>query len=114
MLFGYVRLAAHSPSIALHSEFIPCIYTTAVDRTLKIYDVSNYELLDTHSFPAPVLAFAVHPIHSRFILCATMEGSVALIDLVTREVVQKMRDHTKYIVRVVWSTSPPSRHPVSL
>lgn len=32
-----------------------------------------------------------------------MEGSLTLIDLVSRKVLQKLNDATKYIVKVVWS-----------
>lgn len=32
-----------------------------------------------------------------------MEGTVAIVDLVTRERVHEMRDHLKYIVSAVWS-----------
>lgn len=32
-----------------------------------------------------------------------MEGSVHLVDLVTREVVQKLKDHNKYVIRTAFS-----------
>jgi WD40 repeat protein len=32
-----------------------------------------------------------------------MEGSLTMIDLVTREVVAKVKDHNKYIVSLAWS-----------
>ncbi|KAK4696783.1 hypothetical protein P7C70_g8317, partial [Phenoliferia sp. Uapishka_3] len=85
------------------SEFVPAIFTTAVDRTLKLYSSETFELLDTHQFQSPILSIAVHPTHPRMIVAGTMEGSLQLLDLVTREVVSKVKDHTKYIVRTAWS-----------
>ncbi|GAA5959061.1 hypothetical protein JCM3765_006327 [Sporobolomyces pararoseus] len=95
-----------------------CIITTTVDRTLKIWSYPTrsscsrnpLELLESHSFPSPVLSFVQHPQSEfkRFIACATMEGSLHLLDLVTRDKLVKIKDHNKYIVKVVWS--PDGRH----
>ncbi|GAA6008029.1 hypothetical protein JCM11491_006583 [Sporobolomyces phaffii] len=90
-----------------------CIFTTTVDRTLKIWSSPSratssripLELLESHSFPSPVLSFVQHSDerYSQFVTCGTMEGSLNVLDLVTREKVVQLRDHNKYIVRVVWS-----------
>ncbi|BGP72559.1 hypothetical protein NBRC10513v2_005955 [Rhodotorula toruloides] len=92
----------------------PCIFTTAVDRTLKAYSLGTYELLDSFPLPSPCLSFAQHPLpqYRRFVACAMMDGSMAVLDLVTREVEAKVQDHTKYIVRVCWS--PDGRHLATL
>ncbi|KAI5475485.1 WD40 repeat containing protein [Pseudohyphozyma bogoriensis] len=90
-------------------EFTPSIFTTSVDRTLKIYSSPSYSLLATHQFPSPVLSVSICPTHPRFLVAATMEGSLSLVDLVTREVVQKVKDHSKYIVRSVWSADGSDR-----
>lgn len=87
----------------LDSEFIPCIISAAVDRTVKFYALDNFELLDTTAFPSPVLSISIHPTLPRFLLASTMEGSVILVDLVTRQVVQKLKDHSKYVIRCCWS-----------
>ncbi|KAL8280816.1 hypothetical protein RQP46_006820 [Phenoliferia psychrophenolica] len=85
------------------SEFLPAIFTTAVDRTLKVYSSESYELLHSQQFPSPVLSIAVHPRHLRFVVAGMMEGSLHLLDLVTLDVVQKEKDHNKFIVRTAWS-----------
>ncbi|KAM0748285.1 WD40 repeat-like protein [Meredithblackwellia eburnea MCA 4105] len=87
------------------SEFIPAVFSTAVDRALKIYSVEDWELLDSHPFPSPILSSSFHPKHSQYVVVGTMEGSIHLLDLVSREVKQKIKDHTKYIVKTVWSDS---------
>ncbi|ORY87476.1 WD40-repeat-containing domain protein [Leucosporidium creatinivorum] len=92
-----------STELRFKSESIPCFITASVDRTLKIYRSDDYQLLDTHALPSPVLSFAPHPRHPRFVCAATMEGTVAVVDLVTRERIHEMRDHLKYIVSAVWS-----------
>ncbi|GJN90773.1 hypothetical protein Rhopal_003787-T1 [Rhodotorula paludigena] len=82
-----------------------CIFTTAVDRTLKIWSSSSFELLETHTLPSPSLSTTQHPSPelARFVVCSTMEGSLVVLDLVTREVKTQLKDHTKYIVRTAWS-----------
>ncbi|GAA5854313.1 hypothetical protein JCM8547_001778 [Rhodosporidiobolus lusitaniae] len=94
-----------SDELRFKSEEIPCIFTTAVDRTLKVYSISSFDLLDSFSLPSPALAFAQHPQaeHSRFVACGTMEGSLTVFDLVAREVKAKVKNHNKYIVRAAWS-----------
>lgn len=86
----------------LHSNETPCIFTTAVDRTLKAYSLDTFKLLDSFSLPSPCLSFAQHPLpeHRRFVSCATMEGSLTVLDLVTREAKAKVQDHTKVRSRV--------------
>lgn len=85
----------------LHSDETPCIFTTAVDRTLKAYSLGTYELLDSFPLPSPCLSFAQHPLpqYRRFVACAMMDGSMAVLDLVTREVEAKVQDHTKVCSR---------------
>lgn len=86
------------------AEFNSCIFSSSVDKTLKIRSTisPNFDLLDTYSFTSPVLSSASDPTN-RYIVVSTMEGSLSLIDLVTRKILQKVEDHTKYVVRVVWS-----------
>lgn len=85
------------------SEFIPAIFTTAVDRTIKVYSTATYDLLATFPFKSPILSVSIHPLHPRLLIAGTMEGSLSLLDLVTRDVKQRVQNHTKYIVRTVWS-----------
>ncbi|GAA5886717.1 hypothetical protein JCM5296_006380 [Sporobolomyces johnsonii] len=96
-----------SAELQFKSDTVPCILTTSVDRTLKLWSTSSpsFELLDSHSFSSPVLSFTQHPqpALARFVACGTMEGSLSIVDLVTREVVVKVKDHNKYIVCVAWS-----------
>ncbi|GAA5928945.1 hypothetical protein JCM1841_006424 [Sporobolomyces salmonicolor] len=96
-----------SAELQFKSDTVPCILTTSVDRTLKLWSTSSrsFELLDSHSFSSPVLSFTQHPqpASARFVACGTMEGSLSIVDLVTREVVVKVKDHNKYIVCVAWS-----------
>ncbi|BGP40411.1 hypothetical protein JCM10450v2_004394 [Rhodotorula kratochvilovae] len=103
-----------SSELRFRTDEIPCIFTTAVDRTLKVYSSSTFELLDSFSLPSPALSVVQHPLgeQKRFILCATMEGSVTALDLVSREVKARFKDHTKYIVRAAWS--PDSQHIATL
>ncbi|GAA5863263.1 hypothetical protein JCM3774_000833 [Rhodotorula dairenensis] len=84
---------------------LACLLTTAVDRTLKVYRSDSFELLESFSLPSPALSIAQHPSPSqaRFIACATMEGSLSVIDVVSREVVARVKDHNKYIVKVAFS-----------
>ncbi|GAA6001598.1 hypothetical protein JCM10207_006744 [Rhodosporidiobolus poonsookiae] len=100
------RRSWDSSELRFRSEHIPCIFTTAVDRSLKVYSADSFELLDSFSLPSPALSIVQHPQdeQARYIACATMEGSLSVIDLVTREVKVKAKDHTKYIVRVTWSS----------
>ncbi|GAA5983325.1 hypothetical protein JCM10908_000242 [Rhodotorula pacifica] len=98
-----------SQQLRFVTQEIPSLLTTAVDRTLKIYrsdsDSSSFELLESFSLPSPALSVAQHPLPSqaRFIACATMEGSLSVIDVVSREVVACVKDHNKYIVKVAFS-----------
>ncbi|GAA6028276.1 hypothetical protein JCM8097_006952 [Rhodosporidiobolus ruineniae] len=103
-----------SAELRFRSEHIPCILSTAVDRTLKLHSLDSFDLLDSFPLPSPALSFVQHPVpgQERFVACATMEGSLSVIDLVTREVKAKVKDHSKYIVRVVWS--PDGRYLATL
>ncbi|BGP16524.1 hypothetical protein JCM10213_001137 [Rhodosporidiobolus nylandii] len=87
------------------SEEILCVFTSAVDRSLRVYSSDAFELLDFFSLPSPALAVAQHPLdaYKRFVVAATMEGSLSVFDLVSREVVARVKDHSKYIVRVCFS-----------
>jgi WD40 repeat protein len=77
--------------------------SAAVDRTIKIYSIATFDLLDSYAFPSPVLSISVDPSSPRFLIASMMEGSVHLIDLVKREVIQKLKDHNKYVVRSAFS-----------
>ncbi|GAA5833879.1 hypothetical protein JCM9279_001649 [Rhodotorula babjevae] len=103
-----------SSELRFRTDHVPCILTTAVDRTLKVHSAASFELLDSYSLPSPALSVAQHPVHEhrRFVLCATMEGSLLVVDLVSREVKARVKDHTKYIVKV--AISPDGRHVATL
>ncbi|GAA6047451.1 hypothetical protein JCM3770_001311 [Rhodotorula araucariae] len=103
-----------SSELRFRTDEVPCIFTTAVDRTLKVYSSSTFDLLDSFSLPSPALSVAQHPLEDcrRFVLCATMEGSLTVIDLVSREVKARVKDHNKYIVRAAWS--PDGRYIATL
>lgn len=94
---------SHAEPSSNYSEFIPAIFTTAVDRTIKVYSTATYDLLATFPFKSPILSVSIHPLHPRLLIAGTMEGSLSLLDLVTRDVKQRVQNHTKYIVRTVWS-----------
>lgn len=75
-----------------------------MDKTLKIRStIAPFDLIDTYSFTSPLLSTVSNPLQPRYIVAAAMEGSLTLIDLVSRKVLQKLNDATKYIVKVVWS-----------
>ncbi|KAK4048217.1 hypothetical protein OIV83_004922 [Microbotryomycetes sp. JL201] len=84
-------------------EHVDCLMTASVDKSVKLYRQSNFELLETLEFSTPVLCTACHPKHARFFCAATMDGTVTIVDMVTRERVFTVRDHSKYVVRVAWS-----------
>ncbi|KAM0789352.1 hypothetical protein ACM66B_000183 [Microbotryomycetes sp. NB124-2] len=93
-----------SASQRFRNEYIECLMTASVDKSVKLYRrADGFELLETFDFATPVLCTACHPRHNRFFCAATMDGTVAIIDLVTRERVFQVRDHQKYVVRVAWS-----------
>lgn len=79
------------------SHDLPCLLTTAVDRTLKVYRSDSFDLVDSYDLPSPALSIAQYPgsKNARLVACATMEGSLSVIDLVSRQVVARVKDHTK-------------------
>lgn len=78
----------------------------SVDRTIKfLAQQSDFATIDEYTFASPVLSLAFSPASRRHVVVATMEGSLSLIDLVTRTVLQKISPHSKYIVKVVWSNN---------
>ncbi|GAA5924556.1 WD40 repeat domain-containing protein [Sporobolomyces koalae] len=111
-----------SQALEFKSSTRPCIFTTTVDKTLKVWSRPSratssrnpLELLESHSFPSPVLSFAQHPQRDlqNLVACATMEGGLVILDLVSRQQLVKLRDHSKYIPKVVWA--PDGRHLVTL
>ncbi|GAA5943755.1 hypothetical protein JCM3775_000943 [Rhodotorula graminis] len=103
-----------SSELRFRTDDVPCLLTTAVDRTLTVHDSATFALVDSYSLPSPCLSLAQHPVpeHRRFVLCATMEGSLLVVDLVSREVKARVKDHTKYIVKV--AISPDGRHVATL
>ncbi|SCV70046.1 BQ2448_1440 [Microbotryum intermedium] len=92
-----------SQTLSFKSEWIPSIYTTSVD-SLKVFNRVDSTLLDTISLPSPIISFALHPRHRRIGLFSTMQGSTHLIDLVTRNVKQVLKDHTKYVVGTLFDS----------
>ncbi len=93
-------LLRHLP---VRSTFTPCILTTAVDRTLKIYSIKDHSLLDSHQLTSPILSLAVHPTNPCLVLLATMSGQLSLLDLVSRTTLASVQLHDKYIVKLAIS-----------
>ncbi|GAA5985475.1 hypothetical protein JCM11641_007080 [Rhodosporidiobolus odoratus] len=108
------RRSWDSSELRFKSELVPCIFTTTVARTVNMYSSETFDLLDSFSLPSPALALAQHPTQdsARYVVCATMEGSLTVLDLVSRQVVVKVKDHTKYVVRATWS--PDGRYIATL
>lgn len=64
------------------SSFRDCVFTSSVERAIKVYSTEDYALLGSYSLPSPALSISVSPAHhSRFLLAGTMEGSLHLIGL---------------------------------
>lgn len=101
----------HSP-LCHRSTFTPCIFTTAVDRTLKIYSTSTHTLLDSHQLNSPILSLALHPTNPRLVLLATMSGQLSVLDLVSRTTLATAHLHDKYIVKL--AVSPNGRWAATL
>jgi hypothetical protein len=109
-------------SLEFKHSIVNCIFTSTVDRTLKVYSYPNrqtssknpLELLETISFGSPVLSFVQHPLerYKRFLACGLMTGGLTLVDLITREKLVELKDHNKYVVKVVWS--PDGKHLATL
>lgn len=89
-----------------------CIFTTAVDRSLKIYSTADQSLLDSHQFASPILSLAVHPTHPRLVLIATMSGALSVLDLVSRQTLASVHLHDKYVVKL--AVAPNGRYAASL
>lgn len=98
-------------SLAFKLDVRRCVFTSSVDRTLKLWSHpprrrprrrATLELLETHSFESPVLSFVQHPEPAlkRFVACATMEGRLSILDLVTRTKPVQLRDHSKVRLRL--------------
>ncbi|ODN94860.1 hypothetical protein L198_05008 [Cryptococcus wingfieldii CBS 7118] len=79
------------------------IITSSVDKTLKVVDFDTGDvamILQPHR--AAILTFAVYPLNPRYILTGSMDGTVVLMDVISREVLQTFVS-AKYVVRVAFS-----------
>lgn len=94
------------------SETVECLMTSAVDRTLKFYALTGadaWSVVSTLQLGSPVLCASVHPVHARLLATASMDGSLAVFDLVRRPregtaALASRKDHAKYVVRCAWSS----------
>ncbi|TYJ58014.1 hypothetical protein B9479_001373 [Cryptococcus floricola] len=79
------------------------IITSSVDKTLKVVDFDTGDvamILQPHR--AAILTFAVYPLNPRYILTGSMDGTVVLMDVISREILQTFVS-AKYVVRVAFS-----------
>jgi WD40 repeat protein len=67
---------AITDSTSYRAAYTQSIITTSVDKTLKIIDYATGDvdrILEPHK--AAILSFAVHPIHPRYLLTGSMDGT---------------------------------------
>jgi len=78
--------------------------TGASDTSVKILSTATQTVqrtITTHG--APVLSLAFHPLLSSLLISTAMDGSTAISDASSGEVLQTFKDHTKYVTRGQWS-----------
>ncbi|KAF2093662.1 hypothetical protein NA57DRAFT_48005 [Rhizodiscina lignyota] len=74
------------------------LWSSAADRSVNISDPATLETLDTsRNNEAPVLSVAQS---SRYLLHGDMAGNIVLSETQSRAVLDKRKDHRKYVVRV--------------
>lgn len=92
----------------------PCVATTSADRRVVFTDVSSGQVvgvLETSTcadgrrlgHEAAVLDISAHPQHPAYVLTAGMDGRVVQWDLQHDRAVHEIRDHKRFVVRVVHS-----------
>ncbi|WFD22133.1 hypothetical protein MEQU1_000795 [Malassezia equina] len=92
----------------------PCVATTGADRRVVFVDVSSGDVVGIlePSMPghprrmgheAAVLDLSQHPQHPTYVLTAGMDGRVVQWDLRHDRPVHELRDHSRFVVRVLHS-----------
>lgn len=91
------------------------IATAAVDRTVKLTGQDGSEQVFRHH-AAPVLSLDFHPLLPNLLLTSSMDGTCAIVDTAQTDpdqtdslhsdacVIQRLTDHTKYVVRAIFSS----------
>ncbi|KAI8089256.1 WD40-repeat-containing domain protein [Halteromyces radiatus] len=82
--------------------------TSATDKTVKLHNLttigtitSTFEIYTHHD--APVLSIDFHPLYTHIMLTTSMDGSAVLVDTFSGDVVQRFKDHQRYVVRGAFS-----------
>jgi WD40 repeat protein len=66
--------------------------------------IANYDVVDMFTpSTAPILSVSFHPLQPRIMLTGSMDGTAILTDLLSRQVIQAFKDHSKYVVRTAFS-----------
>ncbi|CDS04727.1 hypothetical protein LRAMOSA07257 [Lichtheimia ramosa] len=88
-----------------------CIATSSTDRTVKLTNSTTGVILrEYRHHQAPVLSIAFHPSQANLMLTTSMDGTAVLADTSKSDdmdpsigVVQRFKDHQKYIVQGLFS-----------
>jgi WD40 repeat protein len=77
--------------------------TASADTTIKTFNFEAKENVKTFTFhSAGVVALDFNPIESELLLSGSMDGSACLINVRDSTLIQRFKDHSKYVVRVCW------------
>jgi len=80
------------------------IATGSADRSTKIVDFETRKVLRTIvAHESPVLSLAFCPTSPHLLLSTAMDGSAAISNAETGEVVATFKNHNKYVIRGAWS-----------
>lgn len=80
------------------------VVTAAADKTVRISDAESGRLLTILSdFGAAVLSMDFCPTHPTLLVASCMDGTHQTVDLESQQVVQRWKDHRKYVTRVGFS-----------
>ncbi|KAK4057295.1 hypothetical protein OIO90_001792 [Microbotryomycetes sp. JL221] len=86
------------------NQQLDCIMTASVDKTVKFYTRDTFQLVETFSFETPVLSTVSYPRQcDRLFAAATMDGTVIVVDVVTRQRVVTLKHHSKYVPKLAFS-----------
>lgn len=84
--------------------FFKAVITGAADKTVRVSEAESGKLLTILSdFGAAVLSMDFCPSHPTLLVTSSMDGSHQTVDLETQAVVQRWKDHRKYVTRVGFS-----------
>ncbi|ORX50807.1 WD40 repeat-like protein [Hesseltinella vesiculosa] len=91
------------------------VATSAIDKTVKVHHLDGSQPAQVYRHhDAPVLSIAFHPAYTNLMLTTSMDGSAALVDLSRQNpddaLVQRFRDHQRYVVQGVFSPSTSPQH----